>query len=159
MAAYNNVNDSLFGEGFNITDHLTTEVIQPSQWTDFQRHVEWTPEKRLFMEIFNRAVEDAFPKERQRKMSLFPSQVVQTEARAWIASDDDAEPFGFTRFCQVFAFDPEWLRKCIAERGHLISDEMSNARKTSGMECSFAKGRATNNQHTKNRIDPPRLTK
>jgi hypothetical protein len=76
----------------------------------FLAHAADTPERRLMVAVFERALDDLRP---QYRGTPTERRRIRREAEAWFASEAEAWPFSFANICQALGLDPAWIRQAI----------------------------------------------
>jgi hypothetical protein len=87
---------------------LVTERILPSQFDDLRRNTDAiAPEGRLMLAVLEDAVHIY---QRCCRLQDARSRRLFRETDEWFTSNEATSPFSFLTICQVFGFDPDYLR-------------------------------------------------
>jgi hypothetical protein len=87
---------------------LVTERILPSQFGDLRRNTDAiAPEGRLMLAVLEDAVHIY---QRCCRLQDARSRRLFRETDEWFTSNEATSPFSFLIICQVFGFDPDYLR-------------------------------------------------
>ena len=87
---------------------LVTERILPSQFDDLRRNTDAiAPEGRLMLAVLEDAV---YVYQRSSRLRDARSRRLFRETEEWFASNEASSPFSFLTICEVFGFDPDYLR-------------------------------------------------
>jgi len=87
---------------------LVTERIMPSQFDDLRRNTDAIPpEGRLMLAVLEDAV---YVYQRSCRQQDARSRRLFRETDEWFASDEATSPFSFLTICEMFGFDPDYLR-------------------------------------------------
>ena len=87
---------------------LVTERILPSQFDDLRHNSDAiAPEGRLMLAVLEDAV---YVYQRRARLRDTRSRRLFRETEEWFASDEATSPFCFLTICEMFGFDPDYLR-------------------------------------------------
>jgi hypothetical protein len=92
---------------------LTPLYVLPVQF--YSDTTKWSSEQLLMYAVLENAVTQYL---RHKGKSSRRAQRLTLEVVDWLTESDYCSLYSFTNICQVFGFEPAYVRKCILARPH-----------------------------------------